>query len=247
LLHPDEEVTRSLGARLIIVERPGFGLSDFQPGRRLLDWPDDVIELADYLGLNQFAVVGISGGGPYVAACAYKLPTRLTAAAMVGSAGPVDMPGAAAGMPRIRRVGAAIGRRAPGLLRPLMWLLQNPSRDPIRFFERYTSHNLGPDRVLLTQPQFREMLQSSYAEATRQGIRGFAWEVRIVSQPWGFRLEDISMTVDLWHGEQDTSIPTSAAKAMANAFPSCRTHFIEDEGHFLLFNRWREILSALIS
>lgn len=247
LLHPDEEITRSLGARLIILERPGFGLSDFQPGRELLDWPDDVVEAADQLDLSRFAAVGPSGGGPYVAACAYKVPERLTVAAMVSSAGPMQMPGATDGMPSIRRAGAAIGRNAPWLLRPLMWLLQNPGRNPKRFFERYTTHNLAPDLVLLNQPEFREMLQSSYAESARQGIRGFAWEVRIVSRPWGFRLEDIAMTVDLWHGDQDTSTPLAIAQSMADVLPKRRTHFIAGEGHLLLFKRWQELLSTLLS
>ena len=34
-------------ARIIAVDRPGSGLSDFQRGRRILDWPADVAELAD--------------------------------------------------------------------------------------------------------------------------------------------------------------------------------------------------------
>lgn len=246
LLHPDEETTRSLGARLIILERPGFGLSDYQPGRRLLDWPDDVVEFADQLALDRFAVVGVSGGGPYLAACTYRVPERLTAAAMVSSGGPPEMPGSTAGMPAIRRAGAAIGRTAPCLLRPLMWLLQHPGRSPERFFQRYTAHNPEPDRALLSQPQFRGMLQSSYAESARQGIRGFAWEVRIFTRPWGFRLKEIAMTVDLWHGDRDTSTPLSIARYMADALPNCRAHFLAGEGHFLLFTRWREILATLI-
>lgn len=60
------------GVHLIGVVRPGMGLSDFQPGRKLLDWPNDVIELALDLELETFAVEGVSGGGPYAAACAYK-------------------------------------------------------------------------------------------------------------------------------------------------------------------------------
>ena len=64
--------------RLISIDRPGMGLSDFKKNRTLLDWPEDVVELADALGIDKFAVEGISGGGPYAAACAYKIPDRLT-------------------------------------------------------------------------------------------------------------------------------------------------------------------------
>src|SRR5262245_1351194 len=47
-----------VGARVIAPDRPGIGLSSAQPGRRLLNWPADVAELADSLGIEQFAIVG---------------------------------------------------------------------------------------------------------------------------------------------------------------------------------------------
>jgi pimeloyl-ACP methyl ester carboxylesterase len=247
LLHPDKSITEALGVRLILMDRPGFGLSDFQTGRTLLDWPDDVAEVADLLGFDRFAVVGASGGGPYVAACAARIPQRLTAAAMVGSMGPVDAPGVTNGMPWVRWAGTSIGRHAPWLLRPLMWLLQNPGRNPDRFFERYTAHNPAADRVLLDQPEIRAMLKASYAESARQGIRGFAWEVRLVSRSWGFRLEDISIPIQLWHGEKDTSTPLAMALHMAKAIPNCQVTLFPDEGHFVLFTHWREILTVLVS
>ena len=58
------------GVRVIGTDRPGMGLSQFQPGRRLLDWPADVVALADHLGIARFAVVGVSAGGPHALACA---------------------------------------------------------------------------------------------------------------------------------------------------------------------------------
>ena len=246
LLHPDEGVTRSLGVRLLMLDRPGFGLSDFQPGRRLLDWPDDVAEVADLLGIQRFAVVGISGGGPYVAACAKKIPQRLTAAAISGGMGPTDVHGAMEGAPAQRRIGAFVARYAPWLVRPLLWLTSNPQRNPQRFFERNTAHNPSADQVLLAQPKVREMLTASYIEATRSGLRGYAWEVCIVAQPWGFRLEEISMEVQLWHGEEDTSTPLAMGQYMAEAMPRCRATFLPGEGHFLMFTHWGEILGALL-
>jgi pimeloyl-ACP methyl ester carboxylesterase len=157
LMHPDATLTSALAGRLIMLDRPGFGLSDFQPNRHLLDWPDDVVEVADLLGLDRFAVVGISGGGPYAAACAYKIRERLTSVAMVSSMGPVDVPGATEGMPFIRRAGVLIGRRAAWLVRPLVWLTSNPRRNPQRFFERNTAHNPPADQALLAQAEFKTL------------------------------------------------------------------------------------------
>jgi pimeloyl-ACP methyl ester carboxylesterase len=246
LLHPDESITAALGARLIMLDRPGFGLSSFQPGRRLLDWPNDVVDVAGQLGFERFAVVGISGGGPYVAACARRIPERLVAAAMVSSMAPVDVPGSTKGMPPIRRAGAYIGRHTPRLVRPLVWLTSNPRRDPDRFFKRNTAHNPLADQELLARPEFRDMLMASYAEATRAGIQGYAWEVRIIARPWGFRLKDIPIEVHLWHGEEDTSTPLAMARYMAGAIPRCRARFLPGEGHFLLFTHWGEILTTLL-
>jgi len=70
-----------------------MGLSDFERGRKILDWSDDVVELADALRVDHFAVLGWSGGGPYAAACALKIPERLTATAIVCGMDPADAPG----------------------------------------------------------------------------------------------------------------------------------------------------------
>ena len=86
LFYPlDDTFAISANARIITAERPGIGLSTFKPNRTILDWPTDLEELADALGLHQFAIAGASAGGPYAAACAFKLPHRVTALALVSS------------------------------------------------------------------------------------------------------------------------------------------------------------------
>jgi pimeloyl-ACP methyl ester carboxylesterase len=54
--------------RLLALERPGFGLSTPEPNRRILDWPIDVQSFAKGMQLDQIAVMGLSGGGPYAPA-----------------------------------------------------------------------------------------------------------------------------------------------------------------------------------
>jgi pimeloyl-ACP methyl ester carboxylesterase len=83
-----DQPAKHAGVRVIAPDRPGMGLSDFQPGRALVDWPDDVGHLADALGLERFAVLGISGGSPYAAVCAWRLPQRLTDVGIVSGIGP---------------------------------------------------------------------------------------------------------------------------------------------------------------
>jgi pimeloyl-ACP methyl ester carboxylesterase len=246
-LHPPTEPTEVLGARLVVLERPGFGLSDFQPRRRLLDWPADVAVAADTLGIERFAVAGISAGAPYTAACAYKIPQRLTKVAIISGVGPMDLPGAIEEMPRVRRLGASVARNAPWLLGPILWLTSNPRRDPERFYKRMLSGNSDADRALLSRPEMKAMLMRNYVEATRAGMRGFARESIIVSSPWGFSPADITVPVYLWHGEDDANVSLSAARYLAQAIPDCRAKFIPGEGHWLVLTYWEEILSELLA
>jgi pimeloyl-ACP methyl ester carboxylesterase len=246
LLYPPEEPTRELGVRLIVVERPGFGRSDPLPGRTLLDWPRDVDEFALGLGLDRFPVVGISAGGPYALACGHKLPHRLTRVVVIGGVGPLDVPGALQEMPPIRRAGAIVARRAPWLLKPLLWLTANPQRNPERFFQRMASGMSEVDREAFVRYNLRPRLMRSYAEAMRQGIGGFARETVILSGDWGFRLQEVLVPVDLWHGKKDHNVSLSAARYVAQALPNCRAVFLPNQGHWLFMDRWGEILTALL-
>src|SRR6185503_12550356 len=87
-----------LGVRIIVPDRPGMGRSDFQPGRRIVDWPNDVLELAAALGLDTFAVLGSSGGAPYAAACGALIPSRIRVVGLLGGLAPADAPGVLASM-----------------------------------------------------------------------------------------------------------------------------------------------------
>ena len=94
----DRSILARSGLRMLSIDRPGIGQSDFQPGRAIRDWPADVRGFADALGIQRFAVLGVSGGGPFAAACAQALPERVTKALLVSSVGRFDLPGITKGM-----------------------------------------------------------------------------------------------------------------------------------------------------
>jgi pimeloyl-ACP methyl ester carboxylesterase len=246
---PDEGIALGLGARIIAVERPGYGLSDFQPGRRMLDWPADVAAFADTLGLGRFAVIGYSGGGPYTAACAYAIPERLTAVALVSSPSPVSIPGVFVGMHPLDRAIYALNRVVPWTAQRLLYSLGagvvaiRPRR-AVGSLARVTPE---PDRSVIRRPEIAAMLAEAAAGAFAQGSRGYAWDDRLFSQAWGFRLEEIAMPVQLWQGERDVLVPPAMGRALAGAIPRCEATFVPDTGHMLIFERWRDILAALLA
>src|ERR1700691_5324971 len=111
LIVMDEKSLSDAGLRFICVDRPGYGLSTFQRGRRLVDWPKDVAHLANKIGIETFAVLGHSGGGPHAAVCAASLGERVSAAAIVSGVGPVGGPDAFDNMKKSEQVQMKLSRR----------------------------------------------------------------------------------------------------------------------------------------
>jgi pimeloyl-ACP methyl ester carboxylesterase len=246
--HPDDSLARSAGVRILAPDRPGMGLSDYKPGYTLLDWPDDVADLADALGIERFAVVGFSGGGPYVAACAFKLPHCLTAAGIISGIGPLDAPGALEGMLSSNRVGYRVGRWMPWFWWRLIFRLYygGVRRRPERL-ARMSKEEPRADHAAFARPGVREMFIRNFAEAFRQSTEGAARDGWLLSRPWGFGLEEIETPVFLWQGEEDVVVTPAMARHMEAKIPGCRATFLPGEGHLLFLKYWRDILTVLTS
>jgi len=237
---------RRHGIRLIAPDRPGIGLSDFQPKRRITDWPGDVAQLADALGIDRFAVAGISGGGPYSLACASGIPERLTATAVISGVGPMSRAGASEGMTLANRIIFTLSRLSPLTARIPMVLMDQATR---RFGDRAIAQAMkampAPDRKVLEDPALMRMLKEDATEAMRHGTRGAALEGWLYTRPWGFRLEDIRVPVHLWQGGADLNVPIAMGREMAERLPNCIATFYEDEGHLLAVPHADEIMDAL--
>lgn len=245
--HPDDSIAASLGARVITVDRPGFGLSDFKPGRELFDWPDDVVELANALNLGRFAVAGVSGGAPYVAACALKIPNRLTAAAMISSVGPLDAPVATDGMLWYLRLLFGLADHS-GIVSRLCWWLATKARSRNSGWLRAMEANGLPssETRMLERPEMMMMLAEDYAEAVRHGVRGVAWDMAVLAHPWGCCLADITMPIQIWHGDQDVRATLNMGRYLVSIIPNCQATFFAGEGHDVFYNHWDQILAALL-
>lgn len=239
---------RIAGLRFIGVDRPGFGLSSYQRGRKLLDWPRDVAALADFLGLERFSVVGGSAGGPYALACAYSLADRVAATVVVNGMAPFDRPGAQAGYGWLRRFGFGIIRHIPG---QAMWIAKLQCRElrrnPQRFVRRAASHMATSDSVKLSEESVALPLGAHLAEACRAGPRGMGYDMKLLTQPWGFELPEITAPVDLFYGADDRNVPRPAGDYLAERLPNCRPRLRAGEGHVLSPLQYSGVLGALAS
>jgi pimeloyl-ACP methyl ester carboxylesterase len=237
---------RSLRLRLIAPDRPGFGRSDFQPGRTFAHWPDDVCALADALGIDRFGVAGISGGAPYAMACAWKVPHRLRSIGIVSGVGPLVGPNATADLSRGHRLLFGLAARSPRLARHLMEAVRlGWQRFPDRLFTRLVAWAPPQDRAIITRPEVRACLIKALLDAFRCGGRGVAQELVLFGSPWGFPLEEIRLPVHLWHGEADALVPPAMGRHIAASVPRCIAVFVPDAGHYWVFDHIEGLLRAI--
>ena len=240
-------VAGSLGARVIAVDRPGMGLSDFVDGRKITDWPDDVEDFVDALKLERFAVLGFSGGGPYALACARALGERITATGVVSGMGPLDGAAARRAFSRAQQLRFWGARRWwPALRLAVRFSTRGVRENPERFFAAWSA-TLPPDDIeILERPTIRSVVIDDRKEALRQGSKGVAWELWLLAHKWGFQLEEVDAQVHLWHGEADSIVPEALGRGQARRLPHCTSQFLPDKGHLMLVDEMAEILGDLL-
>ena len=241
------EAAAERGMRVIALDRPGYGRSPFQPGRKILDWPADVAEVADKLGIHEFSVLGASGGGPYALSCGYAMPDRLTRVGVVSGVGPYGAPHATEGMRWQNRVGFQLGAHFPFLARLIMWsMARQVRRKPERVVDAIGRAMSGPDAETVRRPEVRRLLGEVITEAFRQGHSGAALDVVLLGRPWGFELSDVRVPVSLWQGESDVLVTPAMGRYQAAQIPNCQAQFFPGEGHLLVINRMGEILDTFL-
>lgn len=247
--HPDESILTEMGVHLYTFDRPGMGLSDRQPGRKLLDWAHDVREFAHRKQISRFAIIAASQGGPYGAACAYALPDLLSSVTLVSAVSPLDDPQVLATQSRPIRFNIFLARHAPWLfalqLSTLPFMLKG---DRPQQLLRMVFNNLPEsDQAIIQQSRVPDMMIQDMREALRQGGKGGADDLRACVVDWGFRLEDIRTRVFLWQGEADPNVTPAMGRYMAARIPNCEATFVENAGHFLMFSHWKEIVSQCVA
>ena len=237
------------GARVIALDRPGMGRSSYQRCRRVLDWADDVECLAAALGYDdsRFGVIGLSGGGSYAAALAYKIPHRLTHVAIVSGHAPMNAPGTCRGnqddliemvaqRPKLAKsVFKAIGKRL--------------DRKPDKVVEKVMQNWTCEDRKLIRcNPKIRRQLIANLKEAIRCGPNGMVTDIRLLACPWGFKLCQIKgVSVSLWQGGCDRTVTPSMAHYFHKHIDGSELTIDPRAGHVTMF-KWhaKEILSRFV-
>ena len=235
------------GIQLLALDRPGIGHSTRKNKRKLLDWPDDVVEIAKILKLEKFSILGVSGGGPYALACARAIPGYLNKVTVACGLGPIDAPNATSGMMLSNRVLFRYGKFFPPVLHLSTFLMvRQLSSKPAKGLKKFVEGLPEPDRLVLSKTDAQDFVAASAVEGVRQGSGPLLEEIGIYSRSWGFKLEDLNVPVSRFQGEVDIDVPASMARHQASLIPDCEINLYPDDGHFsLLVNHIDEIIASL--
>lgn len=241
--HPDDSLLVEAGIRLIIPERPGAGESDPRPGRRITDWPDDLIQLADQLGIERFGLIGYSAGTSYSLAVAARFPERVTQLHLVAAVPPIRGLEDLNSYHPVFRMTLFLARHTPGLLPPLIRIMVKDIRHNVHHYLEKMLHGAPElDRETLANPRLRASIVTGLRDSVRHGEAENAHEVALTAGDWGFEPACINLPVKLWHGALDPLVAPAGANTLAGILPQAEVTFIPQAGHYLLYTHWQEIL-----
>lgn len=217
--------------RLIAPDRPGFGYSDPLPERTILDWPEDLEQLADQLGLETFSVASISAGLPYVLAAGLRMPQRLERIALISGLGRIDTAETLEGMSYEWRLIYSLFLKSRRLAS--LWM-RGYGRAALRRPERVVAQQIKRmheiDSEVLARPDVSANRIADLQQAFRQGPAAAGEEARMHLEPWGFEIADVQSDVYLWQGTLDESHPIHMGRTIAAELPNCRAVFAEGAG-----------------
>lgn len=232
--------------RIICIDRPGMGESTFLPDRKLLDYPNDIIELADELNIEKFGMIGWSGGGVYGLACGYALPLRLLFNIVLAGYTSFREMSKASGYihSRLDHVSVGLSKKHPLLFKLYFELVAICLKvAPIMSYGAFVASLNQSDKNIAKQRIFKSILSQSQKEAFKEGCNGVATDTMIHYSDLGFSLQQIKAPIQILHGDKDLLVPVEFSVFNSAQIPVCQLHILEGEGHLFPVNRMLDIFS----
>lgn len=213
-------VADRLGLRWVSYDRPGYGGSTPSPGRDVASAAGDVAAVADALGVDRFAVMGHSGGGPHALACGARLADRVVGLISAAGLAPFGAAGLDwfAGMGpsgRASLTAAVAGRDAK----------QRHEASGVEYDMQFTPADLA------TLAGDWGWLATVVGPAVAAGPAALIDDDLAYVAPWGFDPAQITAPLLLLHGARDGIVPSSHGEWLAGHCPTAQLRLGPDDGH----------------
>lgn len=234
--------------RLVGIDRPGIGSSSSHVYEHVIAFARDMDSVADALGIDDMAIIGLSGGGPYALAVGAELNARVRAIGVLGGVAPTRGPDAIDGglvalgvrLSWVLRLGRVPLGVALGSLVRAVRPLGSPA------LELYAKASPEGDRRLLGRPEFKAMFLDDLFNGSRHQFQGPIADVIAFTKDWGFIAADVNVPVVWWHGDHDHIVPFAHGVHMVSRLPEATLQVLSGESHLGGLGIAEEILSTLL-
>ena len=234
--------------RLIGIDRPGIGSSTPYQYENVLGFTEDLRTIADTLGINRFAVIGLSGGGPYTLATAAAMPDRVVMAAVLGGVAPlIGEDGISSGLMELAKIVRPVLEVADT---PIRWVagslikLIGPFGSPA--LDLYARISPDGDRNLLSRPEFKAMFLDDLLNGSRKQLAAPFADIVVFVRDWGFRLADITVPVRWWHGDADHIVPYAHGQHAVARIADAEMYTLPGESHLAGLGVPEDILTKIL-
>jgi pimeloyl-ACP methyl ester carboxylesterase len=230
--------------QLVATDRPGMGLSTFDPRGDFLSFASDAGELMQQLGILNCPVLGWSGGGPYALATAYQYPARITSATIIcGFARRFDNEVVKAMNSNVWYFRAA--KYIPWMLSAGMYILSRRKVDNT-VSQRTTGLPYEDFQYMKRLRDLRALARYTLKEACRTSAKGAVYEARAYYKHFGFDLPAIQQPVHYWWGTKDKSVIELHPLAVEKLVPNACMHYRPHEGHLSIWVKYmKEVLQTI--
>lgn len=230
------------GLRLLVPERPGYGLSDPLRERTIAAWANDVRDFTHALGIERYRLIGFSMGSLFAQACAQAMPEQVERLAVIGGLAPLNVAGVTHGMAQTGRALFELAAADPDALRQALAPLADSAAG---LFATMAAVAPAVDQALLAarRPEF----ETDFAETLRCGIGSVATDFVLTANEWPFPIAQIQVDVDLWVGTEDRNTPPAMTHHLAAVLPHSKVFELPGAGHFCLYTHWPAILDRLLA
>jgi len=247
-MHYDLAFAFKKNIKIISIDRPGHGESDFNPSGTIRSFANDVDQLVDKLGIGRFSVVGMSAGAPFAMGIAHYLNQRTDKLGIVSGFAPLDAESQKALTKDVRLL-LKIAKSFPIFLKMLLkmqnWQLKRNPNLALSNFLRIMS---SEDQDILKNERVLGVIKTMFIEAFKNGSQGVAYEIsRILVQDWGFEMKEIKAVSFIWHGKKDNNVPLEWAIKTNNEIGNSKLKIYPSQGHLIFFENAEEIFTKMLA
>lgn len=243
-----DRIAKEKSVHLIVLDRPGYGASDPNPKASLVNWSKDLVELADHLDIEKFSLTGYVMGGMYALACAHEIPERLKRVASISNGMVPESASDYKEFAPFYRMNLRLAKYMPKAYGLITSILIKGALSNTDSFVKQMSENLEQaDKEIMEDKSFRAMFVSSLKEAFVQGGTASSQEIIQFMHNWSFKLSDIQIPVDIWHGTGDRHQPLILSTRFTEHVKNTTVNIKQGPGHYMFFSHWSEIIDKLLT